>query len=464
MIRDRYDPMQLFELIPQLHLQFEPELADLDRLLNDEVLVQPVKADLVRRFPKSEVTGRPSTPVEVILRMLIVKHLYVWSYEDTERWVNESLVLRQFCRLALEKVPDDTTLIRWANLIQPQTLHQLLDRVTELARQQQVTRGRKLRTDSTVVATAIHHPSDSTLLADGVRVMSRLLRQAQGVLMRTARAGTAVFRDRTRSAKRLSRRIGELAVHRQRKDGDNARLPVYRRLLAVTRASLRQAQQVRDALTTASGTLAVRLRRDVEQLLPLVEQVIHQTTRRVLEGQTVPATEKILSLFESHSALIRRGKVRQPTEFGRKVLLDEVDGGLITRYAILAGNPSDAATLPSSLQHHRTQFGHAPDLLAADRGFWSLDNQQAATQLGVRRIAIPQRGGKPPAREREDWFRRGHRFRAGIEGRISVLRRGFGLDRCRYHGQDGMERWIGLGLLAHNLRSISRHAATKKAA
>ena len=164
MIRDHYDPVQLFDLVPQLHLQFEPELAALDQLLDDEVLFQHVRADLARRRPKSRQTGRPSTPVEVILRMLIIKHLYHWSYEDTEHWVNDSLVLRQFCRLALEQAPDDTTLIRWANVIQRQTLHRLLDRVTELARQQRVTRGRKLRTDSTVVETAIHHPSDSTLL------------------------------------------------------------------------------------------------------------------------------------------------------------------------------------------------------------------------------------------------------------------------------------------------------------
>lgn len=460
MIRDRYDPVQLFDLVPQLQLQFEPELAMLDRLLDDEVLFQQVKADLARRAPKNRQTGRPSTPVEVILRMLIIKHLHHWSYEDTERLVNDSLVLRQFCRLALEKAPDDTTLIRWANLIQPQTLHQLLDRVTELARQQRVTRGRKLRTDSTVVETAIHHPSDSTLLADGVRVMSRLIRQAQGVLAGTPAAGDDVFRDRTRSAKRWSRRIGELAAHGQRKEGDDARLPVYRRLLAVTRASLRQVQQVRRALTAVSGTLATRLRRDLAHLTPLVERVIQQTTRRVLEGQTVPATEKVLSLFEAHTALIRRGKVRHPTEFGRKVLLDEAEGGIVTRYAILDGNPSDAPTLPASLAHHQTQFGHAPDLLAADRGFWSAEME--AQTMGVCHVAIPQRGGKPPSHQRERWFRQGHRFRSGIEGRISVLRRRFGLDRCRYHGHDGMERWVGLGILAHILRTISRSAAAKQ--
>src|SRR5947209_4901989 len=188
----------LFDLVPALKLRFEPELAELDRLLDDDQLFQQVKADLARRRPHTLRTGRPSTPVEVILRLLVVQHLYQWSYEQVERFVNDSLVLRQFCRLGLEPVPHDTTLLRWANLLQPETLHRLLDRVTELARSLQVTRGCKLRIDSTVVETTIHHPSDSGLLADGVRVLSRLVRHAGDLL---ARGTEPLFRDRTRSAK-----------------------------------------------------------------------------------------------------------------------------------------------------------------------------------------------------------------------------------------------------------------------
>jgi IS5 family transposase len=464
MIRDRYDPVQLFDLVPQLQLQFEPELAELDRLLDDDVLFQQVKADLAQRFPKSLVTGRLSTPVEVILRMLIIKHLHGWSYEDTERFVNDSLVLRHFCRLGLEAAPDDTTLLRWANLIQPQTLHQLLDRVTELARSLKVTRGRKLRTDSMVVETNIHHPSDSTLLADGVRVISRLLQRARTVLSQGMSMRQQLFRDRTRSARRLARKIGELAVRGSQTRGADADVPIYRRLLTVATASVRQAQQVRSALATAEGRLAERVCHHLDQIEPLVERVIRQTERRVLSGEWVPATEKVLSLFEPQTALIRRGKARQPTEFGAKILLDEVEGGIITRYEVLPGNPPDAPQLLSSVAHHRAHFGRAPYLVAADRGFWSPDNEQEARAMGVRRIAIPRRGGSKAPCERERWFRRGHRFRVGIEGRISVLRRRFGLERCRYHGQAGMERWVGLGILAHNLRTISRELVRKRAA
>src|SRR5215216_5582067 len=168
MLRDRYDPVDLFALAPALTLAFEPVLARLDELLDDDVLFQAVRDDLARRYPRTRVTGRPSTPVEVLLRMLIVRRLYGWSYAETERFVGDSLILRQFCRLGLEPVPDDTTVLRWANLIQPATLERLLEHVVALARSLKVTRGRKLRVDSTVVGTRGHYPTDSSLLADGV--------------------------------------------------------------------------------------------------------------------------------------------------------------------------------------------------------------------------------------------------------------------------------------------------------
>jgi IS5 family transposase len=151
MIVDRHDPINLCEMVPKLKLQFEPELVELDRLLEDDELFELVKADLLKRYPHSEKLGRHSTPVEVILRMLVVTRLYGWSYEQTEHFVSDSIVLRQFCRLYLQPAPDDTTLIRWANTIGARTLVALNDRAVELARSLKVTRGRKLRTDGTVV-------------------------------------------------------------------------------------------------------------------------------------------------------------------------------------------------------------------------------------------------------------------------------------------------------------------------
>src|SRR5205823_5929470 len=201
-----------------------------------------------------------------------------------------------------------------------------------------------------------------------------------------------------------------------------------RRLLALTQASVDQAQQIQQWLTAWSDPATQHLESAIKHTMPLVEQVIAQAERRVLQGETVPASAKLVSLFEPHTAIVRRGKAHLPAEFGRKIMLDEVDGGLITRYAVMAGNPADAPELPTSLAHHQACFARAPAVLTADRAFFTLDNDQLAHDLRIRAIAIP-RPGPLTAIQRQvrqhAAFRRAYRWRAGIEGRISVLKRRF---------------------------------------
>src|SRR3954468_9843218 len=211
MLRERHEPVDLFALVPQLALQFEPRLAQLDQLLDDDRIFARVRDDLGRRYRLTRVHGRNSTPVEVILRMLVVMRLYSWSYAKTEYFVNDSLVLRQFCRVYLERIPDDTTLIRWAKLVGPETLQQLNDRAVELARGRKVTRGRKLRVDTTAVETDVHYPTDSALIGDGVRVVSRLLRRAKAVLGEAASGLAGAFRSRVRTVRRLSQQLHRIA-------------------------------------------------------------------------------------------------------------------------------------------------------------------------------------------------------------------------------------------------------------
>src|SRR5215216_7476931 len=470
MIVDRYDPINLFEMIPKLKLEMEPELAQLDLLLDDDELFKLVKADLVKRYPNSGRLGRHSTPVEVILRMLVVKRLYDWSYEQTEHFVSDSIVLRQFCRLYLESVPDDTTLIRWANQVGSETVASLNDRVVELARSLKVTRGRKLRVDSMVVETNIHHPTDSALLADGVRVLSRLLRRAKKALPAEVVGHLdkeEVFRTRNRSVRRVSQQLHRIA----RRKGEKARKELkeaYRKLITITRASCAQASRVLKVLGGyADDPGAERLLERFEHFLGLVEQGIAQATRRVLHDERVPAAEKILSLFEEHTQILTRQKMGKPREFGRKVLIDEVDGGIISRYEILEEVGREHPHLAASLEAHQEHFGRAPELLAADRGLYSEENERLAHQAGVKRIVLPKSGRLSHEREQHEkqrWFRQGFRFRAGIEGRISVLGRAFGLDVCLDHGEEGMSRWVGWGILAHNLRQISRTQAARQTA
>jgi IS5 family transposase len=465
MLRDRYEPVDLFALVPRLELRFEPQLAQLDRLLEDDLLFAHVRADLARRCPRTPDRGRPSTPVEVILRILVVMRLYGWSYEQAEYFVNDSLVLRQFCRVYLERVPDDTTLIRWANTIGPQTVQQLNDRVVQLARSLKVTRGRKLRIDTTAVQTNIHHPTDSALLGDGVRVLSRLLKRAQTVLGTAAKAlGPEAFRSRVRTVRRLSQQLHRIA----RRKGDEARdalKAAYGRLIDTAKRTGAQARRVGEVLQRKAKPAAQRLAQRIGTILPFLMQGIQQASRRVLGGESVPASEKLLSLFEPHTQIVPRFKAGTPVEFGRKLRLDEVEGGIVTGYQVLdRGGGQDQAYLKDSLATHRRHFCRAPDLLTADRGMASAENERLARQAGVRRVALPCVGHASPAQrqqEQQRWFRRGYRFRAGIEGRIHVLRRDYGLKRCSYHGVGGMGRWVGWGIVAHNLARIAEARRTK---
>jgi IS5 family transposase len=459
MIVERYDPVNLFALVPKLMTDFEPELRELDRLLEDDGILQRVKADLARRYPHSLTRGRHSTPVEAILRLLVVKRLYQWSYEATEHFVGDSLVLRQFCRLYLQPVPDDTTLIRWANLIGPDTLQQLNDRVVELATQLKVTRGRKLRVDSTVVETNIHYPTDSALVGDGVRVLSRLLHKAKTVLGNGTELGKRAFRSRTRSVRRIAQQLHRVARRKGEEAAEELK-QAYAKLLDIAQASRKQAARVREALQEQGSKQATRIREQLDQFLPLVEQAMAQARQRVLEGKPVPGEEKLLSLFEPETQIIRRHKAGKETEFGRKLWLGEVEGGIISEYRLLEhGGGLDHPELPASLEAHQQRFGRPPNLLAGDRGVFSEENEQLARELKIKQVVLPQAGRISKARqayEHQRWFRRGFRFRAGIEGRIRVLKRDFGLDRCREHGDDGMGRWVGWGIVTANLAQIAK--------
>ncbi len=466
MIVERYDPVNLFEFVPKLTAEFEPELRELDRLLEDDAILQRVKADLARRYPHSLTRGRHSTPVEAILRLLVVKRLYTWSYGETEHFVGDSLVLRQFCRIYFQPVPDDTTLIRWANLIGPETLQQINDRVVELAKQCKVTRGRKLRVDSTVVETNIHYPTDSAIVGDGVRVLSRLLHKAKAALGDTATVDKATFRSRTRSVRRLAQELHRIARRKGEAAAEDLK-QAYAKLLEIAQASWRQAARVRKALQEHSSTQAQRLREQLDHFLPLVEQAMAQAKRRVLQGEQVPAEEKLLSLFEPQTQIIRRHKAGKPNEFGRKLWLGEVEGGIISEFRLLEdGGGLDHPELPASLEAHQQRFGRPPNVLAGDRGVFSEENEELAQKLKIKQIVLPKTGRvskERQAHEQQRWFRRGFRFRAGIEGRIRVLKRDYELDRCLNHGDEGMGRWVGWGIVTANLAKIAETQAERAA-
>jgi transposase, IS5 family len=456
MLVDFYEREDVFAPVPKLAQEIDPILRKLDGLLDDDTLYHQVRSDFGKRYRSTLVHGRHSTPVEVLLRMLLLKHLYQWSYKETEGRVADSLVLRWFCRVAFHEVPDASTLWRWEQTLQPETVHTLNDRVVQLAAQAKVTKGRKLRLDATCVQTNIHHPTDSGLLVDSVRVLSRFVQRAKGLIQNRLTNVQAACRSRLRTARQTAQTLHR-QLRRTVEEKEAQQKALYQKLIQTTEQMVRQSQQVITVLSERTEQHARRLLKEAQQVLPLVERVIIQTRRRVLEGKKVASEQKVLSLFEPHTRAIPRHKGGALVEFGRHVILDEVDGGIVTRYEILE-HPNEHGQAVEAVAHHQALFEHPPNLVAGDRGVHSAETEEHLKTAGVKCVAIPASGKRSEERralERTRGWRRGYRWRAGIEGRIASLRRDFGWRTSAYHGPDGMERWLGLGVIASNLRRIA---------
>jgi IS5 family transposase len=467
MVQRRQRERSLFEvLLPDGHKLWPDWLRKIDTLLEDDAVIEVVAQALEKRWPQSRRRGRLGTPAEVVIRLLILKHLFDWSYDEMEREVRANLVYRMFTRIDAGDVPDAKTILKIARALGPEVIEQLHRQVVDVAKRAGVTHGRRFRIDTTVVATNVHYPTDSTLLGDGVRVLTRTLQRASAAL------GDPSGRIRSR-LRSVTRRVLIIGYEARSPKTREVMVKSYRRLMATTRAVLRDtATMVRrlgQRVRTASPPVQPRLQRAqhrLQKMRPLVQRVVDQTRARLLGGDTHVAN-KVLSLFEPHTETIRKGKISKPNEFGKLVTIQESEHQIITAYDVHAKRPADVTLWTAALDRHHAIFGRAPDLAAGDRGFSSATNERAATDRGVRRVVLPRRGPKSPIRrayERQRWFRRGQRWRVGCEGRISVLKRRHGLDRCRYHGEDGMHRWVGFGVIADNLMNIATFAKARAAA
>lgn len=434
-------------------------MRQIDELLLDEQLVDVVYEALAQRWKHSRTRGRRGTPADVVLRLLVLKHARNWSYSVLEREVRANLVYRQFTHVGAGKVPDAKTLGRIGLALGPAVVQRLHGRLVAIACECGVVEGRRMRVDTTVVETNIHYPTDASLLGDGVRVLTRAMKK----ITKLAGAAGATLRDRSRSTQRCLIQIGRAA--RSRSDQGKQRMQqCYRRLLAIAGRVVGQAK--RFAQEVASGRkrcmelleqMALEGHRAyIESMLPLVQQVMHQTRQRINHGNT-HSPHKIVSLFEPHTEIIRKGKAGKPTEFGKMVKIQEAEQQIVTHYEVYDRRPADSDLVVPAVELHKQQFGKAPRLVTADAGFFSAASEAAARELGVKRTSMPNRSSKSPQRkmlERKRWFREAQRWRTGCEGRISLLKRRHGLNRCRYKGEDGMRRWVGLGVIADNLINI----------
>jgi IS5 family transposase len=428
---------------------YEPWMRHTDRLLEDDELLAIVWEALGCRHPKSRQHGRPATPAEVVLRLLILKHVRNWSFAVLEREVRANALYRHFTRIGWEAVPDAKTLARIACALGPEVIARLHERLIAMARRERVVVGRKLRIDTTVVETNVHYPTDSSLLADGLRVLTRTMSRIE----EAAGGAGEKLRDRMRSVGRLVMRIGRSVRSEQ---GAEQRRKLYGELLEIGGRVVAQARRFQQSIQPLGNVRLEGLRQQLEEMVERVEQVRRQTKQRVFGGDT-HAPDKLLSVFEATTEVIRKGKAGKPNEFGKLLKVQEAENQIVTAYEVYEKRPDDRELLIAAVQEHERRLGRTPRLVAADAGFSSAANERALEQMGVSRVSIPNYATRDPARrgrQKQRWFKRGQKWRTGVEGRISVLKRRHGLDRSRYPGLDGMRRWVGLGVIADNLINI----------
>ena len=356
-------------------------------------MIETVRQDLERGLKKPETGRRGLTPSQT-LRSLVLMRVKNWDYRELRERIADGITLRQFTDFHCQKVPTCKAFNRAFNRLTPQTLQTINQQVVKAAVDLGLEDGKQLRVDTTVVQTDIHHPTDNTLLWDVVRVITRLV----AGLAEAAQQRFRGFHNRTRAARRRMQEIQRLTP----KERQERQTKKYRQLLRIAVEVVQSARKVLERTRkTRGGNLLSdlrisALRQEIERFCKLGDRVIDQASRRVLQGKQVPNEEKIFSIFEVHTDLIKRGKVQTPVEFGHKVFLAESAQGLVTEYKVLEGNPPDEQHVEASLEHHQENFGHAPQLYTADRGFHSEQNEQACKGAGVKKVCLPQRGGKKP--------------------------------------------------------------------
>lgn len=422
------------------------ELKAMSRWLDQHpALLKLVATDLLRRGVKE--TGREGLSAESVLRCGLLKQHRQLSYEELAFHLEDSASFRAFARLPLSWTPKKSVLHKTISAIRAETWQAINQIVLQSARQEKVETGKVIRVDSTVTAALMHQPSDSSLLWDAVRVMARLLEEAD-----TLAGGFCkiAWHDHRRAAKKRARQIKFTR-------GRPKRIPHYRELIKLTRATLAYLDQAATELWQVPDPMAVALWQGERcHYRPLIERVISQSVRRVLCGEAVPATEKIVSLFESHADIIVKGT--RDVEYGHKLNLTTGKSGLILDMVIESGNPADSERFLPMLERHIDFYGEAPRQAAADGGYASRANLSQAKARGVRDMAFHKKAGlRIEDMVKSGWvYRKLRNFRAGIESDISCLKRAYGLARCLWRGLDHFKAYVWSSVVAYNLALFAR--------
>lgn len=441
-------------LEPWLDVEHAKELQAISEILEQRPEIQElILQDLHLSSGAQADTGADGLSADQVLRALLIKQINGFSYQELAFHLADSSTYRTFCRFGItDPAPSRSCLAANIKALRAETL-EAINRILVLAASSEgIDNGAKVRIDCTVTESNIHHPTDSALLWDGVRVLVRLMGQARQVL-----GEVVVFHDRTRRAKRRRRQIND--TYRR-----HVRAKAYLDLLKLAEETCRYGHAVRQVIglqhdgvgAVQAGVLdsvAARL----DQYLPLVERVIDQTRRRVVEGERVPAAEKVVSIFEPHTDIINKGG--RDTFYGHKIALTAGRSCMVLDCVVLAGNPPDSALAVEMVKRQHRLFGRVPRQVAADGAFASKDNLVSIKQLGVQDVVFSKGKGLAVSdMATSSWvYRRLRNFRAGIEGVISLLKRVFGMARCPYRSHSSFKGYVWSCILASNLMVIARH-------
>lgn len=450
-MRVPFQAQQSLDFLPPVHSTPRTQrYAAFHRILGaDLTILDAVQADLMQGL-RNPLTGRKGLTAEQVLRFMVVKQVENLSYRELAEQVSDSATLRRFCLLGDAPCPSFKTLNDNIKRLRPETLEKVNQKLLQSAREEGIEKGEKYRVDCTGVETNVHYPTDNSLIWDCVRVATRLAQNARKEVLPELQ-----FPDHQRAVKKLHFRI----VNTKGRNAGEKRKQAYRRLFRYGHQVIKNLNNLHQSLNNAIeiNVRIMVLRTKVERFLDLFVKVISQAERRLLHGEKVPANEKILSVFEVHTDIIEKGD-REPV-FGHKICLATGKSGLVFDCLMPEGNPADSTLFLDMLERHVTSYGEAPRKCAADGGFASGENVEKAREMGVDDVLFTKgkgRGAKPLRSVKSDWVARQlARFRAGIEGNISTLKRKLGLSRCTWKGWESFRSYVWACIIGYNLKVMA---------
>jgi len=423
-------------ILPEELRKLPEELARVDILLQDERLMEP----FLRNFNQTQ--GRPGVPISTYLRLMYLKFRYKLGYETLVAEVSDSIAWRRFCGIGYQqRVPDASTLIKLTHKFGDETLAKIHRLIIANLRERKLVRGRKIRTDTTVIASDIHYPTDAGLLFDGLRRLRQKLINIPGIGLRLGRTMT--------KAKKLIFSIAQALRKRDGKSRERVKR-INRCILRIVRKTVIKVKRVLRRVKDR------KVRGHLQATLGLTDRVADQSEERLAGGKP---KDRLVSLADPGARPIVKGKLDKPVEFGRTGQVTQDESGYFTQYGVHNGTPGDTTLLPGIADEHESQFPGALKALAADMGFSSKENRELLEDRGVRRIGMAWRGHAPPdirAKQGRAWFKALMAFRAGIEGSLSFLNRKFGLKRSMFRGDAGTGIWVGWCVIAANLYRFGR--------